>query len=114
MAYLKQSLAAWGTAGFEVTFKAELAGLDPDALRLQQVLRQGSIGNASQVGVMLLGSSETAEAIRVRVGLFFTSVIAGCNCADDPTPVDENPEYAELEIRIDRRTAETTITPVEA
>jgi hypothetical protein len=45
----------------------------------------------------------------VKAGIFYTGVIAGCSCADDPTPVDELNEYCVVQFDIDRMTAETTV-----
>jgi hypothetical protein len=44
------------------------------------------------------------------VGVFFSGIITGCSCADDPTPVETQNEYCELLFAIDKATAETTIT----
>jgi hypothetical protein len=59
---------------------------------------------------MIIGVSEAAGLIRVKAGIFYTGVIAGCSCADDPTPVDELNEYCVLQLGIDKKTAETTVT----
>ena len=42
-------------------------------------------------------------------GIFYTGVVAGCSCADDPTPVEEQHEYCEVLIEINRATAEAVI-----
>jgi hypothetical protein len=42
----------------------------------------------------------------VKLGVFYTGIIAGCNCADDPTPIDTQTEYALISLRIDKQTAE--------
>ena len=58
---------------------------------------------------MMLSSSADDTTIRVKAGVFFSSVMAGCNCADDPSPMDENSEYAELWFEIDRTSAEVRV-----
>jgi len=45
--------------------------------------------------------------------VFFSAFIAGCNCADGPTPVDEINEYCEIRVEIDRTTAEAQLTLLE-
>ena len=60
--------------------------------------------------IMINNSQENDSAIVIRTGVFFSSIIAGCSCADDPTPVDTNPEYCELEFVIDKTTADTRIS----
>ncbi|MEZ5541890.1 MAG: hypothetical protein R3F42_07590 [Pseudomonadota bacterium] len=47
--------------------------------------------------------------IHARAGLFYTGIIAGCSCADDPTPVEEQAEYCVVDITIDRLTGAATI-----
>ena len=54
-----------------------------------------------------------ANSILVKAGIFYTGIIAGCSCADDPTPLDEQNEYCELELNINKETAETTIVLLE-
>jgi len=49
----------------------------------------------------------------VRAGIFFGSWLTGCQCADDPTPVDVLPEYGEVTVNIDRHTAVATFVMVE-
>jgi hypothetical protein len=73
-------------------------------------LASGSYVHGDELGVMLLGSSATPGAIRAKVGVFYRGVIAGCSCADDPTPVDTTTEYCELQLEIDRESAETRVT----
>lgn len=58
---------------------------------------------------MVLGVSEENNFIRARAGIFYTSIIAGCSCADDPTPISELNEYCEVQLDIDKQTAEATI-----
>ena len=111
MTLLSSSLAAWGKPEFEKIFKQEVEALDCDSLPLDQSLTLGSAANADNLGVMLLMQHATESTLQIKAGVFFTSVIAGCNCADDPTPVEENNEYCELMFKIDRDTSITKISP---
>ncbi len=86
-----------------------LTGLDAEALPLQQALTHGSLAVGGVREVLLISSREAGDRLLVRVGLFFGSVIAGCNCADDPTPADVREEYAEFDIRIDREAGRASI-----
>jgi hypothetical protein len=113
MPRLTLSLQAHGTSDFESTLKRELATLGPDALGLQQGLTSGSVGLADRLDFMLLRVIDGPAAIRVRAGVFFTSVVAGCACADDPTPENENAEYCEIDLEIDRGTGELKVGPAE-
>ncbi|WP_455219156.1 hypothetical protein, partial [Kaarinaea lacus] len=66
--------------------------------------------NDNNFSVMILNIAEEPEFIRAKAGIFYKSMITGCSCADDPTPVDEHAEYCELLLDIDKTTADTTVT----
>ncbi|MGF1545948.1 MAG: hypothetical protein ACFCUG_01310 [Thiotrichales bacterium] len=110
MLYLHAAREAWGTPAFPAALKHALEHADPAALPLQAGLAHGSHATDQPIQAMVLAADETPAAIQVRVGLFFTSVIAGCNCADDPTPVDTLSEYCEALVEIDKATAATRIS----
>ncbi len=81
-------------------------------LPLQQGLTISSHVTERPVQAMILGTSEDADLIRVKAGIFYTGIIAGCSCADDPTPIAEQNEYCVVEFCIDKRSAETTVVLV--
>jgi hypothetical protein len=96
--------AAWDTPEREAALKRALEGLDAADLPLQQALMRGSQVTAAPVQVMVLTTTETAEGLEARVGVFFTSLLGGCQCADDPTPLESLPEYAQIKVTIQRET----------
>jgi hypothetical protein len=108
---LHRSLRAYGSSDFAATLQRELAQVGLDALGLQQALRAGSIALGDDLGVMILRVDASPGHLDLHLGLFFTSIVAGCACADDPTPVDRNTEYCEVDLRIDRATGRGRITP---
>ena len=61
------------------------------------------------VTLVVNGVEEADRLIRVRAAILFQSVIAGCSCTDDPTPMSELNEYCEVRLEIDRDTAVTEI-----
>lgn len=107
---LKESLRAWGTPTFRDTLKAEIARLDPADLPLQQGLSGSSYATDTPPQAVILSATEEGDRIRVKAGLFYTGIIAGCSCADDPTPVEEQTEYCEVLLEIDKISAETQVT----
>jgi hypothetical protein len=111
MLHLPDSLAAWGTPAFAATLQRELAGAGAQ-LPLQQGLSATGYALDARIEAMLLGAEEMPGEIVVKVGVFYAGIVAGCNCADDPTPVEAQPEYCELRIAIDRTTAAATATLV--
>ena len=102
---LPLSLKAWNTEDFYPAFKHEILSLDIDLLPLQQGLRNSSYAISDRLAVIILNTEHDNTSITIKAGLFYNGVIAGCNCADDPTPVDETNEYCEVFVRIDRQTA---------
>ncbi|MFW2439123.1 MAG: hypothetical protein ACN4GR_07105 [Arenicellales bacterium] len=110
MIRLADSLQAWGTTGFDDVFKEEAEGLDSEQLLLQKALTQSSFVSDKDFTIVILNMSETPEAIEVKAGIFYTGIIAGSCCADDPSPVDELTEYCEIRFVINKSTAEATIT----
>ncbi len=102
---LPLTLDAWGSKHFRQTCKSELEQLHVHQLPLQQALRLGSHVVEKPLGAMLLTASESATHVELKVGIFFTSLIAGCSCADDPTPLEEQNEYCEMAFTIDKNTA---------
>jgi hypothetical protein len=114
MLHLVNTLQAWEHESFIDTLGEELNQLDPDHLPLQQCLSQGShVLQDEDYKIMLLNQSANSQSIRLTIGIFFSSVIAGCSCADDPTPLDTCSEYGELLITIDRQTAVAQITAIQ-
>lgn len=107
---LSHSLQAWQTPEFRAVLKDEIEHLDGNLLPLQQGLALSSHANVDRFTATIFGVVEEPGCLRVKAGLFYTGIIAGCSCADDPTPVDEIDEYCEVRFDIDRTTAETVVT----
>jgi hypothetical protein len=79
-------------------------------LPLQQGMSAGSYAFDNKVHATVIGAHDDGRSIHVRAGIFFTTVIAGCNCADDPSPIEEQNEYCIMNFVIDKKTAKTTVT----
>jgi hypothetical protein len=109
MIQLPNTLNAWGTPEFERVLKHEIEQLNADCLPLQQGLSVSSYVTDRPFLARIIATNETNGLIRVKAGIFYTGVIAGCSCADDPTPVDELNEYCVVQFDIDRMTAEATV-----
>jgi hypothetical protein len=103
-----KSMQAWGTPGFSDVLKAEIEQLDVSQLPLQQGMSSSSYALEQPVNAMILGAAEQGDTLRVRVGIFYKGMVAGCSCADDPTPVDANDEYCEVQFEIDKLTGAAT------
>jgi hypothetical protein len=109
MLRLPESLAAWGARHFNHVLKREIEGVDSRHLPLQQGLTSSSIALDGPFEFMIISTADDRRFIRVRVGIFYSGVIAGCSCPDDPTPVQPQGEYCEVWLAIDKATAAATI-----
>ena len=107
---LNLSLLAWDTDAFNTTFIEEVCALDEGTLPLQQGLSYSSYANSDSLTATVLNKNSDDGFLFIKSGLFYTGVIAGCNCADDPTPVDENNEYCEVLFTIDKKTAVCSVS----
>ncbi len=99
---LPRTAAAWGGPDFEAVLKAELAAVGAVALPLQGGLRRGSVVVEAPVEVMPISAREHDGRLHLRVGVFYAGILAGCGCADDPTPVEAEPEYCVLMVELER------------
>ena len=113
MIKLTTSLQAWGKSDFGQVLKQEIESLDTSLLPLQQGLKYSSMANGKNLSSIILKTADDADNILVTAGLLYTGIIAGCNCADDPTPVDENNEYCEVLFCINKVTAITTVSLID-
>lgn len=113
MIHFPRSLQAWDSPAFQQALKQEIEQLSAQQLPLQQGLTRGSYALDGKHKAMLIGAADMGEHLRIKAGIFYASVIAGCSCADDPTPVDEESEYCIIQLDIDKVTAETTIQLVD-
>ena len=100
---------AWNTPAFEETLKQEITQLDVNQIPLQQALSNCNYTNGDNRKVIIMGVVDESDFIRVKTGVFYTGIVSGCNCADDPSPVDEVNEYCEMEFEINKTTTETIV-----
>ncbi|MEW5770541.1 MAG: hypothetical protein AB1831_09285 [Pseudomonadota bacterium] len=105
---LPEALKAWGGEAFAATLKRELLA-HADQLPLHEAMAHGSHVADTAPDLTIQTVEDTGDALRIRAGIFFASIIAGCSCADDPTPVDEIREYCEVDIRLDKGTGEASV-----
>ncbi len=104
MAKLSQSLKSWGSDDFRKTLKYELEALGNTELPLNQATTQGGLADDSNISVLVNGITDDHEKIRVEIGIFFNEIVAGCNCADEPSV---NNTYCELRLIINKKTADS-------
>jgi hypothetical protein len=108
---LPRARAAWNTPDFDTVFKREVEQLDPGVLPLQQGLTGTSSVADAPFTVLLLRATAAGDSLRVKAGIVYAGILGGCSCADDPTPLEAQPEYCELWFDIDLRSGEARVRP---
>jgi hypothetical protein len=99
---LTDSLQAWNHPDFAQTLQAELLRSGALVGPLQQGMAHGSYALQDDVRLLVLQTEQNAARVRVKTGVCYSSIIPGCACEGDPTPMSELPEYVVLRIDIDR------------
>jgi hypothetical protein len=103
MPTLSASLGEWNTAGFKQTLKAEIESLESTQLPLLKGISHGGVPDGGPVLVSVLKVEEQVERIDADLGVFFTEVLAGCSCGDEPMSMQG---YCEMRVSIDKSSAE--------
>jgi hypothetical protein len=96
-----------------VFLKAEIERLDAGVLPFQEALTQSSYAVVDRFSARVIAVDAGQGRLRVHAGLFYAGIIAGCNCADDPTPVDEIAEYCEVLFDIDTASGAATVALID-
>ena len=109
MIRLNNTLNAWDTPEFSHVFQQEVEAIARTLLPLQEGLTISSHVTDRPVQAMILSTGEEGSFIRVKAGIFYTGIIAGCSCADDPTPIAEQHEYCVVEFCIDKQSGLATV-----
>jgi len=110
MFYLPLSLQAFATPTFNTVLKQEVCALDEKLLPLQQGLQNSSYAISDKLSLTVLKVTQDEKSIKVKAGLLYNGIIAGCSCSDDPTPTDETNEYCDVLFCINKQSAATTVT----
>lgn len=105
MIYLPNSLAAWPGEGFSAALKAELSTFPPPVLSLSRIRPVG----ANPITVTVLHIDTDTQVITARLGIFYTEILAGCSCGDEPQPEDC---YGEFELRLDRSNGQAELAEI--
>lgn len=109
MLQLQQSMQNWNSDQFAQVFKAELKQQDKNDLPLQQNLSYSSYVSDEPVSAVILTRRENDDCYIVEASVFYSGIIAGCSCADDPTPLDLQNEVCDLTFYIDRHNGQTRV-----
>lgn len=103
MAVMPRSLQAWGSENFQDTFKAEMEEFRQDVLPLRQTVGEGNTVYDGDLGVVVNGVDDDAEAIKVKAGVFFAEIVSCCSCGEGD-PIEE--AYCEMAVSINKESGE--------
>ena len=103
---LPGSLRDWHTKNFASTFNREILDLPSGTLPLQSRGMQNGLVDDTNLSLVVLQQAETEKECSVKAGVFFSEIIGGCSCGDEPAA--EN-AYCEVWIEISKTTAEARI-----
>lgn len=103
MPKLLDTLQQSRSSSFEKALKRELENLPAGTLPLEQGTSRGGFIDDSDISVTVINAKQNENSIQAKVGVFFTEIIVGCGCGDDP--IAEN-AYCEMLISIDKATSE--------
>lgn len=104
---LPNSLLDWQTDRFALSLKSEIGNLPAGTLPLDQGVTQGGYVDDSDMAITVLHAAEDDVCLRAKVGVFFTEIVASCGCGDEPM---EKNAYLELQVRIDKASADAAFT----
>lgn len=111
MISLKRVVNAWNTPDFNDVFKTELGLLDHHLLPLQKCLTYSSYVSNEAISTVIINTAANDQTLTIKANVFYTGIIAGCSCADDPSPQDLQNECCELFFYINRETGNTEVEP---
>ena len=77
---------------------------------LQRHLERGSIALFDTVLFSLIRRVDEGDARHLVIAVHYASMLTGCSCADDPSPISPLPEYVELAIAIARSDGMATLS----
>lgn len=95
---LSKAVASADLSEAAAMLKQELEQVYGLHLPLQQGLTRSSYTDGENFGVTILSVQRDANGLHAKVGILYQGIIAGCSCADDPTPQSTIDEYCEIEL----------------
>lgn len=98
---------------FKAIFVEEMSALNSSQLPLQQSLSYSSYVSNEAFQVMYISHQISSDELLIKSAIFYTGIIAGCSCADDPSPQDTQNEVCELMVAINLETSQASLELLE-
>lgn len=96
-------------SSFKDDFKHYIEQLPPASLPLHNCTSQGGIVDDRNISASILSVTAIENGVEIKIAVFFTEIIGGCSCGDDP--VAEN-AYAELLAIMDKDSRQLTFSVI--
>lgn len=94
-----ETARCFGTPAFHAAFQRDIATWAKSVHGLSFLAEQGGQVPPQSIAVTLLAHEADTDRITLRAGVFFTELVGGCSCGDEPF---ETPGYRELTLSIER------------
>ena len=107
---LRDCIEAEDSERFKQRLASALNVLPSGSLPLQAGCEQGGLVDDRNISASVLSVEQDKDRFLARVGIFFTEVVGGCNCNDDPLEVNA---YCVLEVAISRGDGVAKFTPLQ-
>ena len=99
-------MATWQSDEFARVLKDEIEAMGAGALPLDEGTAHGGFVDDADITAVPFTSTADDRSVVADVGIFFTEIVAGCSCGEDPETVNV---YCRLRIRIEKASAEAEI-----
>ncbi|MCW8955439.1 MAG: glucosamine--fructose-6-phosphate aminotransferase [Gammaproteobacteria bacterium] len=73
---------------FKKMLKHRIEHLRPGSLPLDKGTTQGGIVDDNNISASILAISEAEHSVNIKAGVFFTEIVGGCSCGDDPITIN--------------------------
>ena len=93
----------YDSESFTRSLKNYIEDLPSNTLPLNQRTTQGGIVDDSNISASILSVSNTDDFIQAKTGVFFTEIVGGCSCGDDPVSLNV---YCEIIVFFNKHTGE--------
>ncbi|MDD3608520.1 MAG: hypothetical protein PHI49_02060 [Halothiobacillaceae bacterium] len=68
---------------------------------LQRAITHGNVALLESYQLAVLARDERDDTCCLQLGVHYSSLITGCSCIDDPSPLSELPEYLRIQLQLD-------------
>ncbi len=101
---------AWESPGFQDVLRQLLEQQALDLFGIERATSHGGRLVPEDISVGMLRMEDDGQARRLKVAVFFTERVGGCNCADDPFTVNG---YCERWVTLERAAHRIQVSDVD-